>query len=66
VSWPKRLPGTGPSWLAFDPFFTFFKDGAAAFENGVRVGAIGGRGLPGDEDDRIAREAIDVAGLVLA
>jgi uncharacterized protein GlcG (DUF336 family) len=35
----------------------------AAFEGGVRVGAIGVSGLPGDEDDRIAREAIARAGL---
>ena len=42
-----------PAELAsFDPFFTFFKGGVAAFEGGVRVGAIGrqraarGRGRP--------------------
>jgi uncharacterized protein GlcG (DUF336 family) len=37
----------------------------AAFEGGVRVGAIGVSGLPGDEDDRIARKAIARAGLDL-
>jgi glc operon protein GlcG len=53
-----------PAELAsFDPFFTFFKGGVAAFEDGARVGAIGVSGLPGDEDDRIAREAITAAGL---
>ena len=31
-----------------------------------RVGAIEVSGLPGDGDDRIAREAIDAAGLALA
>ena len=55
-----------PAELAsFDPFFSFFKGGVAAFENGVRVGAIGVSGLPGEEDDRIAREAIGQAGLEL-
>jgi uncharacterized protein GlcG (DUF336 family) len=50
---------------SFDPFFTFFKGGVAAFEGGRRVGAIGVSGLPGEEDDRIAREAIRKAGLAL-
>jgi glc operon protein GlcG len=55
-----------PAELAsFDPFFTFFKGGVAAFEDGRRVGAIGVSGLPGDEDDRIAREAIRHSGLAL-
>jgi glc operon protein GlcG len=55
-----------PAELAsFDPFFTFFKGGVAAFEGGVRVGAVGVSGLPGEEDDRIAREAIARAGLDL-
>jgi glc operon protein GlcG len=53
-----------PAELAsFDPFFTFFEGGVAAFEDAARVGAIGVSGLPGDEDDRIAREAIAAAGL---
>jgi glc operon protein GlcG len=50
---------------SFDPFFTFFKGGVAAFEEGDRVGAVGVSGLPGDEDERIAREAILAAGLSL-
>jgi uncharacterized protein GlcG (DUF336 family) len=55
-----------PAELAsFDPVFTFFKGGVAAFENGVRVGAVGVSGLPGDEDERLAREAIARAGLAL-
>ena len=48
---------------SFDPFFTFFKGGVAAFEGGRRVGAVGVSGLPGPEDDAIARRAIDAAGL---
>jgi uncharacterized protein GlcG (DUF336 family) len=43
---------------SFDPFFTFFKGGVAAFEDGLRIGAIGVSGLPGDEDERLALEAI--------
>jgi uncharacterized protein GlcG (DUF336 family) len=53
-----------PAELAsFDPFFTFFKGGVAVFEDGRRVGAIGVSGLPGDEDHRLAVEAIAAAGL---
>jgi glc operon protein GlcG len=50
---------------SFDPFFTFFKGGVAAFEDGVRVGAVGVSGLPGDEDERLANDAIARAGLSL-
>jgi glc operon protein GlcG len=48
---------------SFDPFFTFFKGGVAAFEGGHRIGAIGVSGLPGDEDERLALEAIAKARL---
>ena len=48
---------------SFDPFFTFFKGGVAIFEDGRRVGAIGVSGLPGDDDHRLAVEAITRAGL---
>jgi glc operon protein GlcG len=48
---------------SFDPFFTFFKGGVAALEDGLRIGAIGVSGLPGDEDERLALEAIAKAGL---
>jgi len=48
---------------SFDPFFTFFKGGVAAFEDGLRIGAIGVSGLPGEEDDRLALQAIAKAGL---
>ena len=40
---------------SFDPFFTFFKGGVAVFEGGQRVGAIGVSGLPGPDDDALAR-----------
>jgi uncharacterized protein GlcG (DUF336 family) len=48
---------------SFDPFFTFFKGGLAVFENGRRIGAVGVSGLPGEEDDAIARAGIEAAGL---
>jgi glc operon protein GlcG len=49
---------------SFDPFFTFFKGGVAAFDGGRRVGAVGVSGLPGEDDDALARRAIEAAGLV--
>jgi glc operon protein GlcG len=48
---------------SFDPFFTFFLGGVAAFEGDERVGAVGVSGLPGEEDDSLARRAIAAAGL---
>ena len=48
---------------SFDPFFTFFQGGVAAFELGRRVGAVGVSGLRGPEDDALARRAIEAAGL---
>jgi uncharacterized protein GlcG (DUF336 family) len=48
---------------SFDPFFTFFKGGVAAFEDERRVGAVGVSGLPGPEDDALARRAIEASGL---
>src|SRR5438105_9357312 len=53
-----------PAELAsFDPRFTFFKGGVAAFADGRRVGAVGVSGLPGDEDEALAVAAIRAAGL---
>jgi uncharacterized protein GlcG (DUF336 family) len=48
---------------SFDPFFTFFQGGVAAFENGRRVGAIGVSGLAGGEDEELALRAIEASGL---
>jgi glc operon protein GlcG len=59
----EKVAGQPAELASFDPFFVFFKGGVAAFEDGARVGAIGVSGLPGDEDDRLAREAISAAGL---
>jgi glc operon protein GlcG len=53
-----------PAELAsFDRGFTFFKGGAAAFRDGKRIGAVGVSGLAGDEDEDLARGAIEAAGL---
>lgn len=43
---------------SFDPFFTFFLGGVAVFEEGVRVGAVGVSGLPGEVDEELALAAI--------
>src|ERR671933_909545 len=48
---------------SFDPFFTFFLGGVAAFDGETRVGAVGVSGLPGEVDEKLARGAITAAGL---
>jgi glc operon protein GlcG len=48
---------------SFDPFFTFFRGGVAAFEDGRRVGAVGVSGLAGDQDEALALQALAAAGL---
>ncbi|MBA2461986.1 MAG: heme-binding protein [Actinobacteria bacterium] len=54
-----------PAELAsFDPFFTFFIGGVAAFEDGHRAGAVGVSGLSGEEDERLALQALADAGLM--
>ena len=50
---------------SFDPFFTFFLGGVAAFDGSRRVGAVGVSGLPGAEDAALAGAAIESAGLSL-
>ncbi len=53
-----------PAELAsFDPFFTFFGGGVAAFKGGRRVGAVGVSGLPSAQDEELARAALAAAGL---
>ncbi|HEV8462259.1 MAG TPA: heme-binding protein [Gaiellaceae bacterium] len=44
---------------SFDPFFTFFLGGVAVFEDGVRIGAVGVSGLPGEVDEQLALAAIE-------
>jgi glc operon protein GlcG len=50
---------------SFDPFFTFFLGGVAAFDGGRRVGAVGVSGLPGADDAALAVAAIESAQLSL-
>ena len=50
---------------SFDPFFTFFLGGVAAFDAEARVGAVGVSGLAGEVDEELARRAIAAAGLAL-
>lgn len=58
--------GGSPAELAsFDPFFTFFTGGVAAFDEGRRVGAVGVSGLPGETDEALAIAGIGAAGLQL-
>jgi uncharacterized protein GlcG (DUF336 family) len=60
----EKLGAKPPAELAsFDPFFTFFLGGVAAFEGELRVGAVGVSGLPGADDDALARRALAEAGL---
>jgi len=55
-----------PAELAsFDSFFTFFRGGVAAFEDGRRVGAVGVSGLPGEQDEELAVRALLGTGLAL-
>jgi uncharacterized protein GlcG (DUF336 family) len=55
-----------PAELAsFDPFFTFFRGGVAAFEEGIRVGAVGVSGLSGEDDEALATDVLLAAGLAL-
>jgi glc operon protein GlcG len=60
----EKLGSKPPAELAsFDPFFTFFLGGVAAFEGERRVGAVGVSGLAGTDDDALARRALEQAGL---
>jgi uncharacterized protein GlcG (DUF336 family) len=59
----EKVGGNPAELASFDPFFTFFRGGVAAFEEGRRIGAVGVSGLPGEEDERLALAAIEAAGL---
>jgi uncharacterized protein GlcG (DUF336 family) len=58
-----KVRGDAAELASFDPFFTFFQGGVAAFADGRRVGAVGVSGLPGPDDDALARRAIEASGL---
>jgi uncharacterized protein GlcG (DUF336 family) len=57
-----KVAGDPVERASFDPFFTFFKGGVAAFDGETRVGSVGVSGLPGDVDEGLARRAIESAG----
>jgi uncharacterized protein GlcG (DUF336 family) len=59
----EKVRGDPAELASFDPFFTFFRGGIAAFEEGRRVGAVGVSGLPGSEDEALAERALTAAGL---
>ncbi len=58
-----KVRGDPAELTSFDPRFSFFSGGVAAFAEGRRVGAVGVSGLPGAEDERLAVLAIRAAGL---
>ncbi|MFL5928916.1 MAG: GlcG/HbpS family heme-binding protein [Gaiellaceae bacterium] len=51
---------------SFDPFFTFFLGGVAAFDGDARVGAVGVSGLAGEVDEELAAGAVGAVGLSVA
>jgi uncharacterized protein GlcG (DUF336 family) len=50
--------------LNFDPAYTFWPGGVAAWDGESFVGAVGVSGLAGEVDDALARAAIESAGLI--
>ena len=58
-----KVRGDAAELASFDPFFSFFRGGIAAFEEGRRVGSVGVSGLPGEQDEALARQALEAAGL---
>ncbi len=59
----QKVSGDPAKAASFDPFFTFFLGGVAAFEGDSRVGAVGVSGLAGSDDDALSRRALAEAGL---
>ena len=56
--------GSTPTELAsFDPAYSFFLGGVAAFDGSRRVGAIGVSGLPGPDDEALAIAVLAAVGL---
>jgi uncharacterized protein GlcG (DUF336 family) len=58
-----KARGSTTELASFDPFFSFFLGGVAAFSDGRRVGAVGVSGLPGEVDEQLALAAVRAAGL---
>ena len=61
----EKVRGDPAELASFDPFFTFFRGGVAAFEDGRRVGAVGVSGLAGEDDEALASDALLAAGFAL-
>ncbi len=59
----EKVGGMPTELASFDPRFSFFLGGVAAFAGTVRVGAVGVSGLAGESDEALARAAIAAAGL---
>ena len=57
-----KVRGEPAELASFDPFFTFFRGGVAAFEGERRVGAVGVSGLPGEQDEALARRGLAPCG----
>ena len=62
----EKVAGSPTELASFDPQFSFFLGGVAAFSGDDRVGAVGVSGLPGPEDEQLAVLAITAAGLQTA
>ena len=58
-----KVRGDAAELASFDPFFTFFQGGVAAFDGEKRVGAVGVSGLAGADDEALARRALEQVGL---
>jgi uncharacterized protein GlcG (DUF336 family) len=58
-----KVRGDAAELASFDPSFTFFLGGVAAFAGTTRTGAVGISGLPGEQDDALARRVLELAGL---
>src|SRR5690242_18850575 len=59
----EKVRGDAVERVSFDPFFTFFLGGLAAYDGETCVGAVGVSGLPGEVDEALARDALQAAGL---
>jgi glc operon protein GlcG len=55
----EKARGDAAERASFDPFFTFFLGGVAVFDGGLRIGAVGVSGLPGESDEQLALAAIE-------
>ena len=59
----EKAAGSATELASFDPEFSFFLGGVAAFGAGLRVGAVGVSGLAGEVDEELAFAGIRAAGL---